>query len=55
MGSAFNTVVSLVGFVLLNLREMLRVKEAGGSLSVAKEVKELSDDSISCSSSVWYL
>ena len=55
MGSALNTVVFLVGLVFLNLREMLRVKEAGGSVSVAKEMKDLCDDSIWCSSSVWYL
>ena len=55
MESALNAVVFVVGLVFLNLREMLRVKEAGGSVSVAKEMKDLSDDSIRCSSSVWYL
>ena len=53
--SALNTVVSVGGLVFLNLREMLRVKEAGGSVSFAKEMRDLSDDSIRCSSSVWYL
>ena len=55
MESALNVVVFVVELVFLNLREMLRVKEAGRSISVAKEVKDLSDDSIWCSSSVWYL
>ena len=41
--------------MFLNLREMLRVKEAGGSVSFANEMKDLSDDSIWCSTSVWYL
>ena len=55
MESAFNAVVFVVGLVFLNFRVMSRVKEAGGSVSVAKEMKYLSDDSIRCSSSVWYL
>ena len=52
---ALNAVVFVVGLVFLNLRARLRVKEAGGSVSVAKEMKDLSDDSIRCSSSVSYL
>ena len=55
MESALNAVVFVVGLVFSNLREMLRVKEEGGSVSVAKEMKDLSDDSIRCSSSVSYL
>ena len=55
MECALNAVVFLVGLVFLNLREMLRVKEVGGSVSVAKEMKDLSDDSIGFSSSVSYL
>ena len=55
MESTLNAVVFVGGLVFLNLREMLRVKEAGGSVSVAEEMKDLSDDSIWCSSSVWYL
>ena len=55
MDSASNAVVFVVGLVFLNLREMLTVKEAGGSFLFAKEMKDLSDDSIWCSSSVWYL
>ena len=53
--SALNTVVSVGGLVFLNLREMLIVKEAGGPVSFAKEMKDSSDDSIWCSTSVWYL
>ena len=45
MESALNAVVFVVGLVFLNLREMLRAKEVGGSVSIAKEMKDLSDDS----------
>ena len=55
MESTLNAVVFVVGLVFLNLREMLRVKEAGGPVSFAKEMKDSSDDSIWCSTSVWYL
>ena len=55
MESALNAVVFVDGLVFCTLREMLRVKEARGSVSFAKEMKDLSDDSIRCSSSVWYL
>ena len=55
MESALNDVVFVVGLVFLTLREILRVKEAGGSVLFGKEVKDLSDDFIRCSSSVWYL
>ena len=55
MESALNAVVLVVGLLFLTLREMLRVKEAGGSFLFAKEMKDLSDDSIRCSSSVLYL
>ena len=55
MESALNGFVFVGGLVFLNLREMLRVKEEGGSVLFAKEMRDLSDDSIWCSSSVWYL
>ena len=45
MESALNDVVFVVGLVFLNLREMWRAKELGWSVSIAKEMKDLSDDS----------
>ena len=36
MESALNAVVFVVGLVFLTLREMLRVKEAGGSFLVCE-------------------
>ena len=45
MESALNVVVFVVGLVFLILVEILRAKEGGGSVSVGKEMKDLSDDS----------
>ena len=45
MESALNGFVFVGRLVFLNLREMMRVKEIGGSFSFAKEMKDLSDDS----------